>query len=260
MEFKTLIYEKGADGIATITFNRPKEMNSSNQLSVGELAQAVADANNDDAVTAVIVTGGPNVFAAGGDIKYMSGVGPLEAEAFITKANVAMDSIANSSKPYIAAIGGLALGGGCEMALACDIRLAADNAVFGQPEINLAIIPGGGGTQRLGRVVGAGWARHLILTGEMIDAQTAFNIGLVTKVVAPDELLATANKYAKSLGRKSKGAMAAAKKCLLLSETTDLATGLSYEQKAWSFLFGGEDQKEGMKAFLEKRRPEYTGK
>ncbi|HNX29775.1 MAG TPA: enoyl-CoA hydratase-related protein [Syntrophomonadaceae bacterium] len=260
MDFKTIIYEKGEDGVATVTFNRPKEMNSTNQLVIDEMTLAVNDANNDDAVSAVIMTGGPNIFAAGGDIKYMSEVGPLEAEAFIGKCHRMMDSIANSPKPYIAAIGGLALGGGCEMSLACDIRIAAENAVFGQPEINLAIIPGGGGTQRLSRVVGSGWARHLILTGEMIDAQTAFKIGLVTKVVPADELLATANKYAKSLGRKSKGAMAAAKKCMLLSDTTDLATGLAYEQKAWAFLFGGEDQSEGMKAFLEKRRPVYTGK
>ena len=260
MDFKTIIYEKGEAGVATITFNRPKEMNSTNELTIDEMTIAVNDANADDNVTAVIMTGGPNLFAAGGDIKYMSETGPLVAERFIGKCHRMMDSVANSGKPYIAAIGGLALGGGCEMALACDIRIAAENAIFGQPEINLAIIPGGGGTQRLGRIVGSGWARHLILTGEMIDAQKAYSIGLVTKVVPPEELLETANKYAKSLGRKSQGAMAAAKKCLLLSDTTDLATGLAYEQKAWAFLFGGEDQTEGMKAFLEKRRPEYTGK
>ncbi len=259
MDLQTLIYEKG-DGIATITFNRPKEMNSTNELVIDELTKVVDDANADDEVGAVIVTGGTNIFAAGGDIKYMSEANALVAERFIGKCHRMMDSMASSPKPYIAAIGGLALGGGCEMALACDIRLAADNAIFGQPEINLAIIPGGGGTQRLSRVVGSGWARHLILTGEMIDAQAALKIGLVTKVVPVDELIATATKYAKSLGRKSKGAMAAAKKCLLLSDTTDLATGLAYEQKAWAFLFGGEDQTEGMKAFLEKRRPAYTGK
>lgn len=259
MDLQTLIYEKG-DGIATITFNRPKEMNSTNEQAIDELTMAVDDANADDAVGAVIVTGGPGIFAAGGDIKYMSEVSAVDAERFIGKSHRVMENMANASKPYIAAIGGLALGGGCEMALACDIRLAADNAIFGQPEINLAIIPGGGGTQRLGRVVGSGWARHLILTGEMIDAQKALAIGLVTKVVPADELLSTAAKMAKSLSRKSTGAMAAAKKCLLVSETTDLATGLAYEQKSWALLFAGEDQTEGMKAFLEKRRPVYTGK
>ncbi|NLB53726.1 MAG: enoyl-CoA hydratase/isomerase family protein [Syntrophomonadaceae bacterium] len=259
MDLQTLIYEKG-DGIATITFNRPKEMNSTNELVIDEMTKVVNDANADDEVGAVIMTGGTNIFAAGGDIKYMSEASPLVAERFIGKCHRMMESMAAAPKPYIAAIAGLALGGGCEIALACDIRLAADNAIFGQPEINLAIIPGGGGTQRLSRVVGSGWARHLILTGEMIDADTAFKIGLVTKVVPVDELMETAKKYAKSLSRKSKGAMAAAKKCLLISDTTDLATGLTYEQKAWAFLFAGEDQTEGMKAFLEKRRPVYTGK
>jgi len=259
MEFKTLIYEK-VDGVATVTFNRPEAMNASNAASVTELSKAVDIIENDDEVRAVVFTGGTNVFAAGGDIKYMSEADAQEMERFIARAHALHDRIAASSKPYIAAIAGLALGGGCELALACDIRIAADNAILGQPEINLAIIPGAGGTQRLPRVVGSGWARHLILTGEMIDAQTALKIGLVTKVVAVDELLETARKLAKSLGHKSPGAMSAAKKCLLLSETTDLAAGLAYEQKAWAFLFCSEDQTEGMKAFLEKRRPQYQGK
>lgn len=259
MEFKTIIYEK-VGGVVTVTFNRPETLNASNAASVAELSAAVDAIENDNEVRAAIFTGGTKLFAAGGDIKYMSEADPQEMERFIAKAHALHDRIAASSKPYIAAIAGLALGGGCELALACDIRIAADNAILGQPEINLAIIPGAGGTQRLNRVVGSGWARHLILTGEMIDAQTAFKIGLVTKVVAADDLLETAKKLAKSLGYKSPGAMSAAKKCLLLSETTDLATGLAYEQKAWSFLFCSADQTEGMKAFLEKRRPQFLGK
>lgn len=259
MEFKSLIYEK-FDSVVMMTFNRPEAMNSSNAQSVSELSLAVDQIEADDTVRAAIFTGGPNIFAAGGDIKYMSEADPLEMEKFIARAHALHDRIAASPKPYIAAIGGLALGGGCELALACDIRIAAENAILGQPEINLSIIPGAGGTQRLPRVVGSGWARHLILTGEMIDAQTALKIGLVTKVVPADELLDTAKKLAKSLSYKSPLAMAAAKKCLLMSETTDLSTGLAYEQKAWSFLFCGQDQTEGMKAFLEKRKPSYTGK
>lgn len=259
MDLKSLIYEKG-EGVATITFNRPEAMNSSNANSITELSQAVDDIENDDSIRAVIFTGGTKIFAAGGDIKYMSTANALEMEKFIARAHALHDRIAYSSKTYIAAIAGLALGGGCELALACDIRIAADNAILGQPEINLAIIPGAGGTQRLPRVVGSGWARHLILTGEMIDAQTALKIGLVTKVVPVDELLPMAHKMAKSLSRKSPGAMAAAKRCLLLGETSDLATGLAYEQKAWSFLFCSEDQTEGMKAFLEKRKPVFQGK
>ncbi|MGE5381731.1 MAG: enoyl-CoA hydratase/isomerase family protein [Methylocystaceae bacterium] len=259
MEFKTIIYEK-KDGVVTITFNRPEAMNSSNANSVADLSRAVDTIENDDEVRAAVFTGGTNIFAAGGDIKFMSEADPQEMERFIAKAHAMHDRIAASSKVYIAAIGGLALGGGCELALACDIRIAAENAILGQPEINLGIIPGAGGTQRLQRVVGSGWARHLILTGEMIDVQTAFKIGLVTKVVAAEELLETAHKMAKSLGYKSPGAVSAAKKCLALSENTDLSTGLLYEQKAWSFLFCSEDQTEGMKAFLEKRRPQYKGK
>ncbi|NLB89374.1 MAG: enoyl-CoA hydratase/isomerase family protein [Syntrophomonadaceae bacterium] len=259
MEFKTLIYEK-ADGIATVTFNRPEAMNASNAQSVKELNQVVDLIEEDDEVKAVIMWGGPKVFAAGGDIKYMSEAEPLEAEKFIAKAHAVHDKIEASPKPYVAAIAGLALGGGCELALACDIRIAAEGAVLGLPEINLGIIPGAGGTQRLTRVVGAGWARHLIMTGEMIDVDTAFKIGLVTKVVPADELLENATKLAKTLRNKSQLAMAAAKKCLALSETTDMPTGLAYEQKAWSFLFCTEDQTEGMKAFLEKRKPEYKGR
>lgn len=259
MEFKTLIYEK-ADGIATITFNRPEAMNASNKQSVDDLNQVVDLIEEDDSVKAVIMWGGTKVFAAGGDIKYMSEAEPLEAEKFIAKAHAVHDKIEASSKPYVAAIAGLALGGGCEVALACDIRIAAEGAVLGLPEINLGIIPGAGGTQRLTRVVGAGWARHLILTGEMIDVNTAFKIGLVTKVVPAEELLENATKLAKGLRNKSQLAMSAAKKCLALSETTDMPTGLAYEQKAWSFLFCTEDQTEGMKAFLEKRKPEYKGR
>lgn len=259
MELKTLIYDN-ADGIATVTFNRPEAMNSSNARSVAELNQVVDAIEADESVKAVIMWGGTKVFAAGGDIKYMSDANPLEMEKFIAAAHAMHDKIAASPKPYIAAIAGLALGGGCELALACDIRIAAEGAVLGQPEINLGIIPGAGGTQRLTRVVGSGWARHLILTGEMIDVDTAFRIGLVTKIVPVDQLLETATKLAKALKYKSPLAMQAAKKCLALSDTTDLPAGLAYEQKAWSFLFCSEDQTEGMKAFLEKRRPVYSGK
>lgn len=259
MDVKSIICEKN-EGVATITFNRPDNMNSSNAKSAQELSLVVDDIENDEAIRAVIFTGGTKIFAAGGDIKYMATANPLDMEKFIGRGHAIHDRITASAKTYIAAIAGLALGGGLELALACDIRIAAENAILGQPEINLAIIPGAGGTQRLTRVVGSGWARHLILTGEMIDAASALKIGLVTKVVPVEELLPTANKMAKSLSRKSPGAIAAAKKCLLLSESTDLATGLAYEQKAWSFLFCSEDQTEGMISFLEKRKPVFQGR
>lgn len=259
MEFKTLILEK-VDYLATITFNRPEAMNASNAQSIADLTAAIADIEADDNIKAVIIWGGPKVFAAGGDIKYFSEAGHLEMEAFIAKCHAVHDTIAASAKPYVAAIAGLALGGGLEMALACDIRIATDNAIFGLPEINIGIIPGAGGTQRLPRVVGSGWARHLILTGDMIDAQTAFKIGLVTKIVAADEILETAQKVAKGLAKKSPMGIRSAKKCIALSENVDLPAGLAYEQKAWAFLFSGTDRAEGMKAFLEKRKPVYTCK
>lgn len=259
MEFKTLILEKEGY-LATIMFNRPEAMNASNQQSIADLTVAIADIEADDNIKSVIVWGGPKVFAAGGDIKYFSEAGHLEMESFIAKCHAVHDSIAASTKPYVAAIAGLALGGGLEIALACDIRIATDNAIFGLPEINIGIIPGAGGTQRLPRIVGSGWARHLILTGEMIDAKTAFKIGLITKITTVDELMDTAKKMAKGLANRSPMGIRSAKKCIALSETTDMPTGLAYEQKAWAFLFSGTDRAEGMKAFLEKRKPVYTCK
>jgi len=259
MEFKTIILEK-KDQLATITFNRPEAMNASNAQSIADMAAAVANIEADDNILATIVTGGTEVFAAGGDIKYFSEAGHLEMESFIAKCHAINDTIAASPKPFIAAIGGMALGGGMEIALACDIRIAADNAIFGMPEINIGIIPGAGGTQRLPRVVGSGWARHLILTGEMINAETALSIGLVTKLVPKDELLGATEKLAKSLSRKSPMGIRSAIKCINMSETSDMPTGLAYEQKAWAFLFSGSDRAEGMKAFLEKRRPVYINR
>jgi enoyl-CoA hydratase len=259
MEFKTLILEK-TDSLATITFNRPGTMNASNSLSISDLTAAINDVEADDTIKAVIIWGGPKVFAAGEDIKFMTEASPQDMDAFIARCHAVHDKIADSSKPYVAAIAGLALGEGLELALACDILIAADNAVLGLPEINLGIIPGAGGTQRLPRRVGSGWARRLILTGEMIDVHTAFKIGLVSEVVPVDELLESARKITKSLAFKSTLAMRAAKKCLQNSENIDLPSGLAYEQKTWSFLFRSDDRTEGMKAFLEKRKPVYTGK
>lgn len=259
MEYQTLILEK-KDGIATITFNRPEAMNASNLQSSLDFMEATMDIEADDSIKAAIIWGGPKFFCAGGDIKYFCNASPLEMESFIARCHATHDRIANSSKPYIAAVAGLALGGGLETVLSCDIKIAADNAVMGLPEINIGIIPGAGGTQRLPRAVGSNWARHLILTGEMIDAETALKIGLVCKVVPVDQLYETAEKYARSLARKSPTAVRSAKKCIEYSEKCDLATGLAYEQKAWAFLYTTEDQTEGMKAFLEKRKPNYTGK
>lgn len=259
MEYKLMKMEK-KEGVAIILFDNAKSMNPTNPESVAELTRALIEVNNDPEVRAVILTGGDKVFAAGGDIPYMAEASVQEMEEFIGNAHDMVDLIATSPKPYIAAIAGPALGGGTEVALACDIRIAADNAIFGLPEINLGIVPGCGGTQRLGRAIGWSRARYLVLTGDIIDAQTAFNMGIVNKVVPVAELEEAAFKLARSLARKSPTALRTAKAAMNYAENNSLKAGLEYEQKVWSLLFAGEDQTEGMKAFLEKRKPNYTGR
>ena len=256
MDFKTLIFEK-ENGIGIVTLNRPKAFNALNDELVKELCSVMDAIAADPAVKAVIITGGSKVFAAGGDINYMSSANTLVAEEFIEVCHNAMDKIDNLDKPVIAAIGGLALGGGCELALACDIRIASDEAIFGQPEINLGIMPGAGGTQRLAKTVGVGWAKQLIYTGDNIKASEALQIGLVTKVVPGDALMDEAKKLAGKLASKGTIAMRMAKKCINYGMSVDLKSGLLFEQKIWAFLFSTEDQKEGMKAFIEKRKPQF---
>ncbi|NLN87508.1 MAG: enoyl-CoA hydratase/isomerase family protein, partial [Syntrophomonadaceae bacterium] len=182
------------------------------------------------------------------------------SEAFIAKAHETMDKIAHFSKPVIAAISGLALGGGCETALACDIRIAAEGTIFGVPESNLALFPAGGGTQRLPRVVGIGWATQMILTGDPIDCETALKIGLVTKIVPGDKLMEEAKRIAARLAGKAPITARVTKQCLINAISTDLTAGLLFEQKAFSYIFATEDQREGLAAFLEKRKPSFKGK
>lgn len=259
MELNTLIFEKESN-IGIITLNRPKAFNALNHELMTELDKLMDAVAEDDEVKAVIITGNARAFAAGADIPYMVNAGPLKAEAFIELCHRAFEKVANLDKPVIAAIAGLALGGGCELALCCDIRVAAEGAAIGQPEINLGIIPGAGGTQRLPRLVGEGWAKQLILTGDTIDAETAMKIGLVTKVVTAERLMDEAKEIAGKLAAKAPIAMRMAKRCINCGGSVDLSSGLSFERKIWSFLFGTADQKEGMQAFLEKRRAQFKGR
>lgn len=259
MEFKSIIYEK-SDGIAIVTLNRPKVMNALNDEILLETSVLLDSIARDDEVKVVIVSGGDRVFAAGGDISYMAKAGPLEAEKFMSVCHETLDKIANLNKPVIAAIAGLALGGGCELALACDIRIASEGTMIGLPEINLGIFPGGGGTQRLVRVVGAGWAKYIIMSGRLIDVNTAFQIGLVTAVYPGEKLMEEARKLARSLAAKSTLAMKATKRAMNYAENVDLASGLLFEQKTWALLMASEDAREGMKAFLEKRKPVFQGR
>ena len=184
----------------------------------------------------------------------------MAGEKFFEDVKIVFDKIENMNKPVIAAIGGVALGGGSELALACDIRIAAEGASFGQPEISVGIIPGAGGTQRLSRIVGLGWAKHLVMSGLSIDAETALRIGYITALVPKEQLMDEARKLARILADKAPVAMKAAKSCVNYSTNADLSAGLKYEIKTLTSLFATEDQKEGMNAFLEKRKPVYKGR
>ncbi|MEN6391556.1 MAG: enoyl-CoA hydratase-related protein [Syntrophomonas sp.] len=259
MDLQNIVYEKEAE-LRIITLNRPKAMNSINEDLIRELSSVIDDIAADPEARVVILTGGEKVFAAGGDVAFMAQADTLAVEHFASLVKDTFLKMESLDKPIIAAIAGLALGGGCEMTLACDIRIAAEEAVVGLPEINLGIIPGAGGTQRLTRVVGPGWAKYLVMTGQTIDADTAFKLGLITQVVSKENLMPEAKKLAAKLAAKSPVALKTAKKCVNYGMDVDLSSGLAYEVKNMAFLFSTEDQKEGMKAFLEKRKAQFTGK
>ena len=244
--------------IATVTLNRPKVLNALSPELVGEVNQALRELDGDDRVRAVVLTGGPKVFAAGADIGDMAE--RSAAEQLNRDQTGAWSPISGFKKPLIAAVNGYCLGGGCELALACDIRIASENASFGQPEINLGIIPGGGGTQRLTRLVGEGRAMELILTGDIIDAKTAFAIGLVNHVVPADQLEAKTMEIANRIAEKGPIALRLAKEAVKLASRSNLDEGLRRELDLFALCFSTEDKDEGVKAFLEKRKPAFKGK
>lgn len=259
-EYTSLLCEIG-DGVAVVAINRPEVMNALNGQVFSELGRIFAELEAEDKVKAVILTGsGSKAFAAGADISQMQRMTTLEGRKLALTVKGAQDKIASLSKPVIAAVNGFALGGGCEVAMCCDFRIAAENARFGQPEISLGIIPGGGGTQRLTRLVGLARAKDLVLTGRIIDAREALEIGLVNRVVAADSLLSEAKKLAAGLGEKSGFALNMAKAALNGSVSLDLNSGLDYEIQCFAACFSTSDQKEGMAAFAEKRKPRFTGR
>lgn len=248
------------NGVATITLNRPP-VNPLNSQVFLELTLAADELQADASVKAVIITGSGNkAFAAGADISEMAKLTPVEVYYFCQVSRVAFEKIENLGKPVIAAINGLALGGGCELALCCDYRLAADTAKFGQPEINLGIIPGGGGTQRLPRLIGVAKAKELIFLGEVFDAVVAEKMGLVNKVVPADTLMEEARKLAGKLAAKPAVAMKMAKSAINTGINIDLNSALTLETKSFVTAFASDDCKEGIGAFMEKRKPNYTGK
>lgn len=245
-------------GVVVITLNRPEVKNALRTQLLGELAEALETCKTDDAVRCVVITGGAEVFAAGADIREMA---ELDAVGVLNDPRVGYwQQIRQFPKPIVAAVNGYCLGGGCELAMHADIIVAGSSAQFGQPEINLGIIPGAGGTQRLIRSVGKALAAKMVLTGEMIDAQTALSAGLVAEVCQPELTQERAMKLAQTIARKAPLAVRMAKESLLKSFDASLTTGLEFERRSFVTLAATEDRNEGIAAFMEKRRPVYKGK
>ena len=245
--------------IATIRLTRPP-MNALNTQVQEELRAAATAASADDRVRAVIVYGGEKVFAAGADIKEMAGMGYAEMAARAAALSSAFDAVARIPKPVVAAITGYALGGGCELALACDWRIAADNAKLGQPEITLGVIPGAGGTQRLARLVGPARAKDLVMSGRLVDATEALAIGLVDRVVPAAEVYDAAVAMMQPYLDGPALALRAAKLAVDGGLEMDLASGLAWESQLFAALFATEDKAEGMSAFVQKRKPQFGGR
>ncbi len=257
--YETLLLER-RDRVAVITINRPQKLNALNIQTRAEGAAALDELREDEGVRVVIITGaGEKAFVAGADIAEFEGRTPITQRDVMLGRSLftAVDSF---PKPVIAMVNGFCLGGGCELALACDLRIASENAKFGQPEINLGIIPGGGGTQRLTRLVGEGKAMELILTGDMIDAQTAFQLGLVNMVVPAADLEGKTMEMAHRIAEKSPVALKLAKEAVKIASRSNLDEGLRREVDLFALCFSSEDKDEGVRAFLEKRKPDFKGR
>ncbi|PYG29599.1 enoyl-CoA hydratase [Pelagimonas varians] len=258
MAYETIIVEV-EDHVATIKLNRPDALNALNTQLLGELNDALADADRNDKVRCIIITGSAKAFAAGADIKEMadkSFVDMFMSDFFGKEGN----AIISTRKPVIAAVAGYALGGGCELAMMCDFIIAAENAKFGQPEINLGVVAGIGGSQRLTRFVGKSKAMDMNLTGRFMDAEEAERSGLVSRVVPVKSLMEEARGAAEKIAEKSMISAVAVKEAVNRSYETTLSEGLLYERRLFHALFATEDQKEGMAAFLEKRTPQFRDK
>jgi enoyl-CoA hydratase len=249
------------DGTAIVTVNRPEAMNALDVEHAETLRDTLAELAADETARVVVLTGaGERAFIAGADIKHMQGLGVLEARRWGELGHACGSLLETMPKPTIASINGYALGGGCELALACDLRLASSNAKIGQPEIDLGILPGWGGSVRLARTTTLGFAKEMILTGKPVDAATALQHGLVNAVYEPGELRKQTLELCRSLEAKSPVALAYAKEAVNLALQGPHRTNLESEARLFAMLFASEDQKEGMAAFVEKRPPEFTGR
>lgn len=260
LEYNTLLLEK-KNGIGRLTINRPKNLNALNKEVLEELTQVLKAIEKDEDIHVLIVTGaGEKAFVAGADIKEMKDKNAIEGRDFSTLGNAAFSQLENLRQPTIAAVNGFALGGGCELAMSCDIRIGSVNAKFGQPEVGLGITPGFGGTQRLSRLVGLAKAKELIYTAKTINANEAMSIGLLNQLVEAADLTAEAEKMAQAIMKQSPLAVEASKKAINRGYEMDLVHGLEMEAEMFGALFATEDQKEGMTAFTEKRKAAFKRK
>jgi len=260
MEFKGTLYEK-KDGIATITINRPAVLNAMNVETVQEILSRLEDAEKDENVKVIVITGaGEKAFCTGLDLKSVQNLSVIKGVETLRTGQKLTLAIEELGKPVIAAINGYALGGGLELAMACDIRIASETARVGQTELNVGLIPGWGGTQRLPRFVGKGIAKELMFTGKMIDAKTAERIGLVNMVVPPENLKSAVEGFCKEVMGKSPIAIKLVKELINNSTEIDQRIGLIHEAEAVGVLSSTEDYKEGISAFIEKRKPQYKGR
>lgn len=257
MAFENIILTREVP-IATIQLNRPDVLNALNHKLMTELVSCLEELDSDESVNCIVVTGSEKAFAAGADIREMAEADTIE---MLSRDNFSVwDRIKRVKKPIVAAVSGFALGGGCELAMMCDIIVASETAKFGQPEINIGVIPGAGGTQRLTRAVGKHKAMEMILTGEMINADDALRAGLVNRVIPVGLYLEDARRLARVIASKSPFAVKLAKESVLKAHELPLKDGLEFERKNFCMLFSSEDQKEGMRAFVEKRKPNWKGK
>lgn len=257
-EFNNLKTEVEA-GIAKVMINRPKSLNALNTETLIELEELLSEIERSKDIRCVIITGsGDKAFAAGADISEMVNATPQEGREMALLALEAFKKLENMPQVTIAAVNGYALGGGCELAMACDIRIASEKARFGQPEVNLGILPGFGGTQRLSRLIGKGRAKELIFTADQIDAGEAYRIGLVNEIASPEDLMSSCEGMAKKMLSKGSYAVSLAKKAINSGLDTDLENGLRQEADLFGLAFSTHDKKEGMRAFLEKRKAELT--
>ncbi len=259
MKYENVLFEI-QDGVGVMTFNRPKALNALNASTLNEVADVIARAAQEDAIRVLVFTGaGDKAFVAGADITEFLKLNPLTALRLAEKGQRIFFQIEDLPKPVIACVNGFALGGGLEISMSCDFIYASDKARFGQPEVNLGLIPGFGGTQRLTRIVGRAKAKEMCMTGDMIDAQQAKDLGLVTKVFPADQLLDETMKVARTLASKPLAVLKAIKKVVNSGADVDLKNGCAIEAEAFGVCFGLQDMKEGVSAFLEKRKPQFKG-